>query len=176
MLIEHLDIEYGLDAELLRSLLDYDPLTGLFTWRSNRSNVKGGTIAGCFDASGYWQITVLNRSRKAHRLAHLYMTGNWPTLHIDHINQVRHDNRWENLRVANDAQNNANRPVRRDSVSGIKGVIWIAKKRRWRAHIRHGGRSRHLGYFLTANLAREFWCLASDLLHGEFSNHGDRHA
>lgn len=94
MLIEHLDIEYGLDAELLRSLLDYDPLTGLFTWRSNRSNVKAGTIAGCFDASGYWQITVLNRSRKAHRLAHLYMTGNWPTLHIDHINQVRHDNRW----------------------------------------------------------------------------------
>lgn len=160
------------DAKTLRDLLDYEPNTGLFKWRADRSNVKAGTVAGCIDVNGYWQITVMNRSRKAHHIAFLYMTGEWPDRHIDHVNQVKHDNRWANLRLANDAQNNANRPVRRDSRSGLKGVGWIAKKRKWRAQIKHAGRSRHLGYFETAQLAHEFWCLASDLLHGEFSHHG----
>lgn len=163
-----------LDAPTLRALLDYDPITGLFRWRNDRSNVKAGSVAGCFDANGYWQITVLNRSRKAHHLAFLYMTGAWPDRHIDHVNQQKSDNRWSNLRLANDAQNNANRPVRRDSRSGVKGVIWVEKKRKWRAQIKHAGRGRHLGYFETAQLAHEFWCLASDMLHGEFSHHGYR--
>lgn len=167
--------EYGLDAHILRSLLDYDPVTGLFTWKNDRSNVKAGEIAGCPDAHGYWQITVMNRTRKAHRLAWLYMTGKWPHRHVDHDNEKKDDNRWGNLRLATDAQNNANRRVRRDSRSGLKGVIWIAEKRKWRAQIKHAGQSRHLGYFESANLAHEFWCLASDMLHGEFSNHGATH-
>ena len=81
-----------LTADQLRTLLNYDPATGVFTWR--RQNQLGhyarswntryaGTVAGT-SQHGYVQIMVNGWLYLAHRLAFLWMTGNWPALEADH--------------------------------------------------------------------------------------------
>ena len=91
-----------LTAARLRKMLHYDPETGVFT------RLWTGNVTGCPDAKGYLRIAADGRSYRAHRLAVLYMTGAWPSEQIDHINQVRTDNRWSNLRPATNGENGAN--------------------------------------------------------------------
>ena len=99
-----------LTAEWLRAVLDYDPKTGLFHWRIDRGGRKAriGALAGSFDATGYIQIMIDGKNYKAHRLAWLYVTGNWPIGDIDHLNGERANNRWSNLREATKSINQQN--------------------------------------------------------------------
>ncbi len=83
----------------------------------------------------------------AHRVAWLLMTGSDPVEEIDHINGVKTDNRWENLRPANRSQNAMNQRVRSSSKSGFKGVSWHSRVGKWRACIKAGGKHVHIGYF-----------------------------
>ena len=83
----------------LKSLLHYDPETGLFTWIAPLSNrVQVGDVCSTVAPIGYILIGVRGQKLYAHRLAWLYMTGEWPENQIDHINCVKTDNRWANLR------------------------------------------------------------------------------
>ena len=96
-----------LSADDLRAELNYDPETGIFTWKSGRG--RGGTwtaggIAGGPDGHGYWRISVKRVRRLAHRLAWLYAFGVWPNKQVDHINGDRTDNRIANLRLASNAE------------------------------------------------------------------------
>lgn len=90
-------------------------------------------------------------------------------LHVDHKDGNGLNNRRENVRTCTQAQNNINTGVRADNKSGYKGVFWETRSRRWRSEIRRNGRSKHLGYFQTAELAYEAYSKASLLLHGEFA-------
>lgn len=68
-----------LTAERLRSLLRYDPDTGTFVWAARTSNrIKIGDVAGRPHNRGYVAIGVDGRVYLAHRLAWLWVTGNWP--------------------------------------------------------------------------------------------------
>lgn len=99
-----------LTAERVRELLHYEPATGIFTRRIRTSNrTKVGAIVGADNGKGYLQISVDWRLYSAARLAWLYMTGEWPKEEIDHINRVRSDNRFSNLREATRSSNNCNR-------------------------------------------------------------------
>lgn len=82
----------------LQELLEYAPETGVFRWRVNRTSVRAGTMAGRLDSKGYRQISVDGQRYGAHRLAWLYMNGEWPKHEIDHVNGDRDDNRIANLR------------------------------------------------------------------------------
>ena len=90
----------------------------------------------------------------------------------DHINGNPLDNRRANLRVATPLQNSHNRGVRRDSVSGYKGVRWIERKKRWVAFISINGKMTYLGMFTTPELAHAAYCEAAKKYHGEFANFG----
>lgn len=143
-----------LTAEYLRSILHYEPETGIFTWKVGSANqVKAGDAAGSPDGHGYLRITVCSRLYQAHRLAWLYIHGVWPKLTIDHINRNRSDNRITNLRDVSHKQNLQNASKRSDNKSGHPGVSWNKQRSQWVAHITHNNKHIHLGYFTTVEEA-----------------------
>lgn len=148
-------------AEEVRELLDYDPETGVFTWRErsrkmcksdrarNAWNSKlAGKIAGSLNALGYVTIALHKHAYYAHRLAWLHVYGRWPKAETDHRNEVKSDNRISNLREASSALNKQNRRrACRGNTSGLRGVCWFNQTRKWHAQICVNGKKVHLGYF-----------------------------
>lgn len=158
----------------LKSVLRYDPETGLFTWIKQLSS-RGvlGSVAGC--GSRYWEIRINGQGYLAHRLAYLYMVGDWPDGTIDHINRCRHDNRWCNLRLAThlEQQHNLSRHI--DNRSGYMGVtlrIDQPRKKKWRADIRANGRNITIGTYATPEEAHAAYIAKKQELHPSWpSNH-----
>ena len=137
-----------LTAERLRSILHYDPETGIFTWKVRTStSVKVGDIAGCLDGGGYLRIRVQSRLYQAHRLVWLHVYGEWPKDQIDHINRNKTDNRIANLRDVSHKQNGQNRSKPSNNTSGCPGVVWYKQNSKWVAKIKHNQKLIHLGYF-----------------------------
>lgn len=91
---------------------------------------------------------------------------------VDHINGDGLDNRRENLRVCTHAENTRNKRMLSANTTGLKGVSWHKKDKKFRAQIGFDGQKVHLGNFDDPHLAHEMYCLAADMLHGEFANHG----
>src|SRR6185436_19695973 len=112
--------------------------------------------------SGYVAIRVNYVLHYAHRLAWLYVHGDWPPMKLDHVNGNRADNRLHNLRLANDAQNTYNKPAQSNNTSGFKGVSQIKSTGRWRASINN----QHLGVFSTPQLASDAYEIAALKVHG----------
>lgn len=139
-----------LTAEMVRELLTYDPETGVFTWRVKPApNTRIGAIAGRIDARGYGGINIRYRKYASHRLAWLYVTGEWPSKQIDHIDKNPSNNRFANLRDVSASDNCLNRdhPGRARS-PGTKGVT-LLKSGRWQAQISISGRVCYLGSYAT---------------------------
>lgn len=99
-----------MDKSLLYEWIDYDPETGVFTWRKGRG-LKGRTC-GSVKADGYFVIKFRGKTYPAGRLAWFYMNGEWPPETIDHINRDPLDNRYCNLRPATRLQQTGNRKGR----------------------------------------------------------------
>jgi len=137
----------------LKSLLTYDRETGDFCWRIKRPRCKLGCVAGTHSYHGYTVIKLDGVSYKAHRLAWLYETGVWPTAEIDHINRVRDDNRFSNLRLATRFSNCQNKVKFENAHSKHIGVSRSFNGKRWRAYIDFNGKRRTLGVFDTETQA-----------------------
>lgn len=154
-----------MNADALRELLAYDPLTGAFVWRRKINHAKPGDAAGHLNRTlGYVMIGVAGRCYWAHRLAWLHVTGEWPERGIDHINGVKHDNRWSNLREATQGVNNQNqRRAHRDSLTGVLGVT--KKRRKYRAQIVLNRKTNYLGTFDTPELAHAAYLAAKRRMH-----------
>lgn len=147
-----------LTQERLRELLTYRPDTGEFVWRKKTSNrVKIGERAGRVAVNGYRGIRIDNTLHYAHRLAYLYVTGGWPSEQIDHINRVRDDNRWCNLRPATCSENQQNLGLAPTNTSGYRGVSYHRAARKWSAERWVAGVKHYLGLFPTAEAARTAW-------------------
>lgn len=148
----------------VRSRLSYCPESGKLTWLKKTGRKAAGMEAGHLSAThGYVVVGLGCSNHLAHRLAFLLMTGEWPDGDIDHINGVRADNRWSNLRPCSRAENMQNvKPRRR-----LTGQ-WRAKNGRYRSCIKAYGISHHLGYFDTAEEASAAYTAAKARFH-EFS-------
>jgi hypothetical protein len=139
----------------LKELLHYDPETGIFRWRvSTAPRVKPWDVAGS-PSHGYILIMAKGVRSPAHRIAWFYMTGEWPKHQIDHIDGVRSNNVWSNLRSATLKQNLENLSLAKNNTSGFRGVSWDKKEKKWRAYITHNKKRIHLGYFNTAEEAAQ---------------------
>lgn len=147
----------------LKELLIYCPLTGNFTW------VKSKKIAGS-KWLGYLTIEIEGKKYKAAKLAWFYMTGKWTLKQIDHVNNVKGDNRWCNLREATASENLCNRRLFKNNQSGFKGVCYIERINKWQAEIQIKKVRHYLGVFETADLASKARNAAAIKLHGQFCN------
>lgn len=161
-------------AERLRRLLDYDASTGVFIWKvSLRRNAPIGSVAGTLYKNRRRYITIDRRRYFAARLAWFYVHDVWPSRQLDHRNLERDDNRIENLRLATNQQNGANRRALKNNRLGVKGVgMSTFRKRspqRYRARIRVDNRLIHLGYFATPEAASHAYETAARKHFGEFA-------
>lgn len=155
-----------LTADRLKQILHYEPSTGAFTWLSRRSyskNAERGSRAGSL-AHGYVIISIDNKKYKAHRLAWLYMTGEFPSSILDHIDRNRSNNAWQNLREATRGGNAVNTDKRRNNPLGLVGVTKHGD--RFRARISAG--RKHLGVFDTAEQASGAYAAHAKTKFGEF--------
>lgn len=150
----------------LKEVLKYDPETGQFTWLVSTSNrVKVGAVAGYSRWDGYVCIRIDGILYLSHRLAWLYMTGEWPENEIDHRDLDKSNARWENLRPATRQQNAANMATW--SATGFKGVHKDGKG--YGARIKIDGKKKYLGYFLTPEEANAAYVKAANDAFGEFA-------
>lgn len=150
-----------MDAAELRSTLIYDPETGAFRRPGRDRNL------GWRDRDGYRVLQIGKCKFFAHRLAWLYVHGAWP-VEIDHCNGDRSDNRIANLREATRSQNLANTRLLPSNKSGMKGVSFSKRSKRWHATITVNGRQRHLGYHDSAEEAYLAYCAAAAEAFGQF--------
>lgn len=131
----------------LKSVLKYNPETGVFIWLVSCGTVKKGKLAGYIGPNGYQYIGIDRSIYLTHRLAWLYMVGKFPKEHLDHLNRVSTDNRWENLRECNYAQNGSNTTKYKNNTSGFKGVCWNKNAQKWRSQIKYEGKTHYIGSF-----------------------------
>ena len=143
-----------LTQEYLREQLHYEQDDGTFKWNvSNSPRVKVGDVAGTVNNKGYRIIRINGKDYKAHRLAFLYMTGEFPPEQIDHINHKRDDNCFINLRLASNQENHKNRKMSVRNKSGFNGVYWHKHANKWLANININGKKKYLGLFKDLNEA-----------------------
>jgi hypothetical protein len=161
----------------VRSILDYDPKTGIFRWRARADQPRkwntrwAGKIAGS-EVKGYIQVQIPNpKNYYAHVLAWLHVYGEWRPREIDHRNRNRADNRIDNLRIATESQNGCNKSMQRNNTTCVIGIykakgdgprpfiarIYIGKKKVWQ------------GSFATLAEAQAARRAALPLFHGEFA-------
>ena len=139
--------------EELKEFLDYNPDTGIFTWIKipNNNRVKVSRKAGVMDSWTYYiSITFKNRVYYAHRLGYYMFHGIDPLEKlVDHIDGDKSNNKINNLRLASKSENGRNRVnLSSNNTSGVIGVCWDKKAKKWKAYIMINGKTKHLGYFI----------------------------
>jgi hypothetical protein len=164
-----------LTAEYFRKLYKYEPLTGKII--SNHVGYK--TFFGQFvslspSTGGYLRAWIAGQSYLVHRLAILYMAGEFPAagIEVDHINRDPADNRWENLRLVSRAQNMMNVGLPSKNTSGVKGVRYKSETGAWNARITVQGRYIGLGDHATKEAAIAARKIAEAKYHGEYAFQG----
>lgn len=175
-------VRIPITADYLRSRLTYDQSTGKFFWLPRTDGRRGaeifnsmfaGTEAGTISDQGYVIIEIDGRPMRAHRLAWLYVHGEWPNGHLDHRDRNRSNNKFQNLRPATRSQNQSNRALTKASTSKRKGVYWHAGARKWMAQIIAEGRTHYLGLFDDPDEASRAYQDAASRLFGEFASHNN---
>ena len=175
----------ALTVEQFRERVDYDPVTGAFTWKARPPSDFGssavhaswnGKHAGQAIKSkrqGYLVIKLtldgVKTTVSAHQLAAALVAGFWSTSLIDHESRNKLDNAWANLRPATKQQNCCNRTKAKNTTSKYKGVSFFAESGRWAAAIHSNNVAKHLGLFSTEVEAAAAYDLAAISLHGEFA-------
>lgn len=148
----------------LRELTHYCQQTGQFTHLQSNRRKKAGMPAGSLRRDGYVYAMFDGHRAMAHQFAWLYMTGEWPTQEIDHIDNNKANNAFANLRQVSRRANTENkRTAKRTSTTGLLGVVRHRDK--FVAKIVHAGKRTHLGVFETPEAAHEAYVQAKRRLH-----------
>lgn len=149
---------------MISEVLEYCKENGVLRWKEKRGRVNIGDIAGCVKNDGYRWLRVGQKTYSAHRIAWFLSFGDWPKNEIDHINGDKDDNRISNLRDVDKSTNMQN--CRKPNTINSLGILGVSRRgSRFRATIRHGGKSIHIGYFNTADAAHHAYIKSKRNLH-----------
>ena len=165
-----------LTQERVKELFDYDPETGVLIWikksAPQANSVKIGMVAGFISKiSGYRTICYNHKTYQASRIIFLYMTGKFPENCIDHINGIKTDNRWVNLRDVTVTENDRNKRINKNNTSGTTGVYFRKARNTWFAAICHESKLITIKSFKNkedAIKARK----KAEVMYGYHKNHG----
>ena len=162
----------SLTADRARELFTYDADSGVLKWRFRKgTKIRPDLNAGYIDHEGYRVVRVDGVNYRGHRICWLIQTGAWPADMLDHINGDRSDNRWSNLREADNSENQQNKKKGSANASGYKGVSVIRRRGRiqYRAAVYCRGVTKYSRNFNTVEEAREFYCREAARIFGEFA-------
>lgn len=150
----------------LKEHLHYDPDTGIFTRiKSNTNSVKVGDEAGSLDKHGYVIIYVNKLAYKAHRLAWLYINEKFPLNFIDHIDGIKDNNKFINLRDVTTMENSHNQIIPMSTNKcGFLGVS-ATRHGNFTAQIMVNGVKHCLGNYPTPEEAHQAYLEAKRRLH-----------
>jgi hypothetical protein len=157
--------------ELVQDLFNYDPDTGILTNKIARWGAKAGGIAGGIAGAGYLLVSIKRINHTVHRICFLHYHGYLPAM-LDHKDNNKLNNRILNLRECTKQENSFNAKISKANKSGIKGVSWNKKAKKWMAGMKINGKNNYLGLFTEIEDARKAVEDARGRLHKEFCNHG----
>ncbi|AMD43510.1 hypothetical protein HWA94_gp71 [Pseudomonas phage ZC08] len=156
------------DREAIKKILNYDRETGLLTLTRNQRTKLKGDVVGQKHGEGYLSVVLNNKAVLVHRLIWFMETGEYP-IQIDHINHIRDDNRWVNLREIIPRENQLNMS-KRTSALGIQGVRQL-KSGKFNAYIMVNRKQINLGAYVDLNDAINARKEA-EIFYGFHPNHG----
>ena len=164
--------------DYLKQILDYDKLTGNFTWKYRKEYEKSyakswntkyvGMVAGNVLNNGYRVIVINSIDFLAHHLAWLYVKGVMPKYELDHIDRNPSNNAINNLRFATSLQNKYNTKMNSKNTSGFKGVSWSKSANRWIATMSVNNKTKYIGCFDSKEEASIAYIKAISKRSGEF--------
>lgn len=139
-------LKTNLSISFTQSILNYDPISGIFTWRKRHGKGRsvsvfnalyagmqaGSIVSSNKSKTNYIAIKINGKSYKAHRLAFLFMGENPPD-EVDHLDHDGTNNKWENLRASNRFDNQKNLPIQKSNKTGVVGVNWHKAANKWQA-------------------------------------------
>jgi hypothetical protein len=157
-----------LNQSELQSLLHYNQDNGIFTWINPVRKTMVNAIAGTMSHEGYIVIKINKKIYRAHRLAWLYVYGEFPLSILDHVNGIKNDNRISNLRNSTFQQNIFNRKNESINTSGHKGVHWETAREAWKAVIVIDNQHIYLGRYKHKQEAINAYLASAKKHHGEF--------
>ena len=127
-----------------------------------RNDTTKKIIKNHLDLRGYLTTCLCKngkgKSFKHHRLLGIHFIQNPEKLpEIDHINNIRTDNRLENLRWVSTEQNGRNKKKKTNTSSQYQGVSWWERDKKWKARITINQKTKHIGVFSTELEAFNAW-------------------
>lgn len=141
----------------LKELLIYNPDNGNFYWKKGTGRVGKGYVAGTKIEAGYIHIQIDEKLYNGSRLAWFYVHGYFSENEIDHIDRIRSNNAINNLREVSHSCNLQNSGNRKDTTTGVKGVNYNKRSKKFIALIHVNKIRYYLGCFdnkLDAAIAR----------------------
>ena len=169
-----------INQAVVKEILDYNPETGILTWKFREDKWFWGSPGGqdAAWAAKKWNAKFAGKNLSKHRtsifnvtyrlphLIWLWMTGRWPNPAIDHKDGNDLNNRWNNLRQATSTINNRNRKRLNTNTTGVTGAT-LTKDGKFAVYFNR----KRVGTYSTAeeaNLARK----QVELKHGYTERHG----
>ena len=136
-------------------------------WKGKVNDVAGSVRK----KDGRVIIQVKRQRLFAHQVVWLLFNENLPKHSIDHVDGNPQNNSINNLRAATPVEQQGNKQTQRNNSSGYKGVSYKkhVKKCPWLATITSNGKSVHLGYFSTPEMAALAYDTAAREKFGSFA-------
>ena len=127
------------------------------------------------NTGGYPVVCLSKKGKgKVHRI-HQLVAREWVhnpdgKICVDHIDGVKSNNHYENLRYATHSENNRNMKKHSDGSSVYKGIAYNKVNNKWQAQLRMHGKQQHLGCFTSEREAAEAYNAAATEHFAEFAN------
>ena len=138
---------------------EFKVITGFETYEvSNLGNVRniitGRLLKLCLSTAGYHRVCLNKKCHNVHRFVALAFIENPENKEfVDHIDKNRTNNNVNNLRWATRTENNINKTLRKDCITGIAGVSFYKRLNKWCVRIHINGIKKHIGYYIDFNEA-----------------------